>query len=268
MGMPYPAGEHRPYAVIVTALGVEQLAVRSFLKDISVVHHPLGTVYSCGALRQFGSEWNVAVAAVGQGNARAAIAVERAVSYFKPVCILFVGVAGGLKDVNLGDVVVSTDLIGYERGKAADGKFLPRMTSIPVPHEMEQLLITVTSYDTRWIELLPREQGRSYPFAKAGTIASGEKVVADVDHGVYAFLKENCSHALAVEMEGIGFAEGARMSGLRWFAVVRGISDLIVGKQESDSSGSQERAAENAAACALYLLTQIPAVGAGSEEEA
>jgi hypothetical protein len=75
-----------------------------------------GTIYECGAFE----DWEIAVAETGQGNTRAAVEVDRAVSTFEPDCLLFVGVAGGLKDVALGNVVAATKVCGYvpRRGRA------------------------------------------------------------------------------------------------------------------------------------------------------
>ncbi len=60
------------------------------------------------------------------------------------------------------------------------------------------------------------------------------------------FLKQYCSHALAVEMEGLGFLEACRPYPLIKTLIVRGISDLVDGKEHADKEGSQPYASKNA----------------------
>ena len=44
-------------------------------------------------------EWQVVVVQLEHGNERVEVHIERAVQHFKAVAVLFVGVAGGPKDV-------------------------------------------------------------------------------------------------------------------------------------------------------------------------
>ena len=106
-----------PQAVILTALPVEYLAVRSHLDNLQEVMHPQGTIYERGQFQANGQTWDVGIAEVGAGNAGAAVEAERAIAYFKPDILFFVGIAGGIKDVKIGDVVAATKVYGYESGK-------------------------------------------------------------------------------------------------------------------------------------------------------
>src|SRR6185503_2346793 len=107
--------------LIVTAIPIERAEVVGRLSDVTSERHPEGTTYSRGKFLSF----DALVVESGAGNALAAIETERAVQFFQPELALFVGVAGGVKDVAIGDVVVATRVYGYERGVDAT-TFVPR----------------------------------------------------------------------------------------------------------------------------------------------
>jgi nucleoside phosphorylase len=116
-------------AVVVTALPVEFSAVCEHLEGRKEDTHPQGTVYERGLFRPgVGREWEVVVVEIGAGNPAAAAEVERAITYCRPNVVLFVGVAGGLKDVAIGDVVAASKVYSYEFGKESAG-FKPRPAS-------------------------------------------------------------------------------------------------------------------------------------------
>ena len=95
--------------LFVTALQLEFDAVKSYLTNTSPVEHPeTGTYYDKGIFTKNGIPCEVFIAEAGAGNSRAAEETSRAISFCKPDYVFFVGVAGGIKDVALGDVVAST----------------------------------------------------------------------------------------------------------------------------------------------------------------
>src|SRR5258708_11887351 len=117
-----PSGD----VIILTALPVEFQVVVAHLQGIQEVVHPkTGTIYQQGSFPGKQGTWRVAVAQIGMGGLSAASEAERASNQFHPSLMLFVGVAGGLKDVRHGDVVVATKVYAYESGKAA-ARFKPR----------------------------------------------------------------------------------------------------------------------------------------------
>jgi nucleoside phosphorylase len=247
----------RPRAVILTALGTEYAAVRSHLTELKEEKHLHGTLYEVGSFDSGTTNWHVGIAEIGAGNDGSAAEAERAMAFFSPHVILFVGVAGGLKDLNLGDVVASTKVYGYESGKA-DRQYHPR-PSVGMPsYALEQRARTVIR-QARWLARIRGEAPTTPPTAKPGPIAAGDKVVSSTRSDIYAYLRHQYGDALAVEMEGRGFLTAARLNAHVEALVVRGISDLITKKGASDRAGWQDRASRHAAAFAFELLaTYVP----------
>ena len=156
-------------AVILTAIPIEYMAVRVLLSDLREQIHSHGTIFSID-----GQEWEVGIVQTGAGNSPAAMEAERAIAYFKPDVILFVGVAGGIKDVQLGDVVAATKVCGYESGKVAE-TFRARPDVGFSTYDMIQR----AKAEARKGEWLARLSNSAQPNVFVAPIAAREKVVAN-----------------------------------------------------------------------------------------
>lgn len=247
--------------VIQTALALEQQAVTSKLSRVFDYIHPTSkTIYKVGNYISNNKELQIVVGRTNQTNVNAAIETERIIQHFNPTYIFFVGVAGGLKDVKLGDIVIGSDVFGYEKGKVKDGKtFLSRPQFGFSSYELEQLATSYSMSDI-WKEksaTILNTKFHERISAFVGTIASGEKVVDSKRSELYKFLKLHCSHALAVEMEGLGFLEACRPYPIIKSLIIRGISDLVDDKENSDKEGSQPYASQNATEFLFGLIDYI-----------
>jgi 5'-methylthioadenosine/S-adenosylhomocysteine nucleosidase len=233
----------KPVAVVITALNLEFEAVAAKLQDRQEASDLRGTVYSVGSY----AGYRIAVAEGGRGNVAAAVVTSAAIEHFQPDLVLFVGVAGGVKDVALGDVVVASRIREYEIGKDTRHKFLMREGGSRAPYRLEQLA-----------KAIAREAPWSLPDGHRGwvePIAAGGKVVASSRSRTAELLRTHCSDVVAVEMEGAGFLEALHVTNAQGL-VVRGISDMLDNKSQVDKAGIQAVAADHAAEFAMAILAR------------
>src|SRR2546421_1266267 len=244
---------HLSKAVILTALSLEYEAIRHHLKDIRRERHPQGTIYEVGTfISHTEIQWNIAIAETGQGNTRAAFETERAVTYFKPDVAFFVGVAGGLKDVRIGDVVVATRVYNYESGKIGE-TFYARPDTGNSTYAMVQYALAESKRQD-WLRRLDPNIIDPAPHVFLGPIATGEKVLASTRSDIRTFLRTSYNDALAVDMESHGFLQTMHAHPSVQALIIRGISDLLDDKHKSDAANSQPMAVKHASAFAFEVL--------------
>jgi adenosylhomocysteine nucleosidase len=246
--------------VILTALFLEQEAVvKDYLSNLRTEEHPeTKTQYKVGDFFSNSNKIRVVVGRTNQTNVNAGIETERIINRYNPSHIFFVGVAGGLKDVEIGDIVIGADVYGFERGKAEE-VFKPRPKFGFSSYELE-MKAQDFSLDSVWLS--KTNEILNSQFAKkisvySGTIATGEKVDASLRSDLHKFLKINCSHALAIEMEGLGFLESCRHHPNIKSLLLRGISDLVDDKESADKTGSQPYASQNVSAFLFGLIDYL-----------
>jgi nucleoside phosphorylase len=242
-------------AVVLTAIPVEYQAVRAHLTNLRQEKHEKGNIYERGTFVAGKPPWEVGIVEVGVGNAPAAVQTERAINHFKPILILFVGVAGGLKDVKLGDVVVATKVYGYESGKA-NITFQPRPEVGNVPYRMAELARS-EARARDWLKRLPKPIPKPSPRVFVAPIAAGGSVVTSTRSATWQLLKENYNDAVAVDMEGHGFLQAVYANPGMDALIIRGISDLIDNKSEVDAENFQELAVRHASAFAFEILAKL-----------
>ncbi|NEC44851.1 5'-methylthioadenosine/S-adenosylhomocysteine nucleosidase [Streptomyces sp. SID8016] len=239
--------------LVLTALPLEFRAMHGLLLEPKRIDHA-GTVFACGRLR--GTSWTVYLAITGAGNDSAAAITERAVSYFRPQAAFFTGIAGSLKpDVFPNDVVVALEVYAYHGGKEDSEGFKVRPRSWETTHLLQQVAMYADNA-TDWRAKLPEADRDIKVHFKP--IAAGDRVLnSPAGSSPRLFLDQNYNDAVAVDMEGAGFASAAHKAAVPHL-LVRGISDMADGtKQTTDGVGMQESAARNAALFLAEVIAQI-----------
>jgi len=238
--------------VVLTALDLEFAAVRAHLTDVRREVHGTGTIFEVGT--PIGGAGRVAVAVIGPGNARAAVLADRAIERFRPEALLFVGVAGALHDdVEVGDVVVATEVYAYHGGREHAAGFGARPRVYEAPHRLDQLTRAVAR-DGGW--------GRPGSVVHFRPIAAGEVVLTSRDGPLAQRLAQQFDDAAAIEMEGAGIAQAGQLNDASKVLIIRGVSDRAdVDKYEADRAGYQRLAAERAAAFAFDLIAALLPAG-------
>lgn len=249
----------RADVVILTALEVEYRAVRAHLDRVRTLAPERGSLFEVGAFRGDAAEHTVAVHMTGPGNPAAAVTADRATALFTPRAVLFVGVAGGRKDVALGDVVAADSVYDYETGKDTERAFLPRTKTHHCAYGLVQLARLVAAADDWQRRLGPG--GGERPRAHVKPIAAGGRVITHHRSQSGRRLAGGAGDAVAVDMEGFGFLTGAHLDRRAEALVIRGISDLLGDKAEAHDALWQPLASRNAAAFAFELISRMPSAG-------
>ncbi len=238
--------------LFLTTVAVESQAVSKFLQEKRRWKDELtGTIYTLG---EFNGLKMGLRRIFDQGNVAMASETERAIHLLKPQVIFLVGIAGGRKKLNIGDVVIVTRTCSYESGKETKEEFRFREKGGRFNYELLQQAIA-ESEQSDWLTMTSHKDSKYK--VKDGAIASGEKVVTTSKTELMKIIQRHCEDTIAVEMEGVGLSTVLypypKVKGLN----IRGISDLIDGKDQIYDEGYRELAAENASAFAFHLIKQL-----------
>ncbi len=263
--MPSPTANPSNQAdfVIVTALEKEAKAVVRLLENHEVRTDEERDIrsYHVGTIPIQNSDRAYRVAVVllhTMGEIPAATAVTDAINFWNPKYIIMVGIAGGIPqdDLDLGDVVIADQVVGYDYGKVTKQKIKPRDRVYPAS---ALLLERIRNFwDETWADKIqtPRPQNVPRPKSKrfVGPIASGNKVIASTKFRDELLARWSKLISIETEAEGVYAAVFDRPQ-IRGTLVVRGICDMA---DERKSDEWQEYAADAAATFLVQFLKSGP----------
>ncbi|GAA4074943.1 5'-methylthioadenosine/S-adenosylhomocysteine nucleosidase [Streptomyces shaanxiensis] len=234
--------DNRPLVVIVTGLPLEYESMRSHLTNLRKHWIAPAVRTELGDLP--GSPWQVALAEVGPPASSAAVIVASVVHRLSPDALLFVGVAGALKDgVEVGDLVVATRIYAFQGGKETPEGFYARPQSWHSSH---------------WIHQAARHALLGQPRVHFSPIAAGDVILNHERSSLLDQLRRSYNDAVAIEMEGAGIAHAAHLAGHMETLTIRGISDVAdATKKPEDQRGAQRTAASRAATAAADVLRAL-----------
>jgi nucleoside phosphorylase len=227
------------------------------------------------ACNSAGASYNVVLAlARGAGTTNGALATYKTIERWKPRYVFLVGIAGGFDRDGLdkGDIILSDVIYGYEYGKLRE-QFEPRHD---FTYRCDTSLITgarAFAINKEWADKIneTRPDGiKRIPKLLFGPIASGDKVVDNLDQEFFAAVIKTWPKLLAVEMEGAGAAEAIELAksggDMVNFLMIRGISDMPPSRSEVKADTQtierdkwKKYAAEVAATFAIsYIKNGLP----------
>ncbi|ONI38096.1 5'-methylthioadenosine/S-adenosylhomocysteine nucleosidase [Candidatus Epulonipiscium fishelsonii] len=189
----------------------------------------------------------VVVVKCGIGKVNAAICTQILVDNFNVECIINVGVAGGLHpDLNIGDIVVSSDTVQHDMDATIFGDprgVIPRMENSFF--EADRRLMDIALKATATL-------GKEYK-TYIGRIASGDQFVSSIKmkEDLYSTFTAYCA-----EMEGAAIAHTCYLNAVP-FVIIRAISDKADGSAEVNFADFTEMAARNANKIINYMIQNI-----------
>ena len=195
------------------------------------------------------------------GNFASLKATSLLISKFEPRFVLLVGICGALidEDFNLGDVVVSNEVIFYESAKIKEEEIEYRdvkyssENSFLLNEALSRILAGWNSSE-RIDALYPGNGNNRYrPKVKHGIVASGEKVIAK--KSLASEIKNLNPEIISVEMEAAGVAYACKESDAD-FLIIKAASDYA-DENKNHENGFRKYAKSTAAAFACYFIEKF-----------
>lgn len=239
---------------IITILPEEYEAVRKIL-DNTMPYRPSGDkvnihswVLSTVLCEFTGNEYKIVVAKSGKPGITAATnATTNTLEEFRPRYLIVCGIAGGFPKEKLkkGDIIISTNIWNYDYGKIEEN-YKPRIRFI---HEADLALLnasTTISNQEEWKEGFVHKPNwiQRKPKAVAGIVASGNKIIDNINDDFVQSCLAKVPELVGVEMEGAGVADAIENYKIKGNAVgyimIRGVSDMT-NDYTSGSQGTSKR---------------------------
>lgn len=227
---------------IIGAMEVEVAILKEKMEDVRIIKKASMDFYE-GIL----AGKKVVVVRSGIGKVNAGICAQILADVFSVDAIINTGIAGSLnKNINIGDIVLSTDVVQHDMDATGFGYRKGQIPQMPVfffnaDDNLRRLAAEVCKEVNPDIQVFE------------GRIASGDQFVCDQD--VKNRIVSEFS-AYATEMEGEAIGQAAYLNEIP-FLVVRAISDKADGSAQMDYSEFEKAAVDHSVRLTLNMLARI-----------
>ena len=227
---------------IIGAMEVEVAILKEKMEDVRIIKKASMDLYE-GIL----AGKKVVVVRSGIGKVNAGICAQILADVFSVDAIINTGIAGSLnKNINIGDIVLSTDVVQHDMDATGFGYRKGQIPQMPVfffnaDDNLRRLAAEVCKEVNPDIQVFE------------GRIASGDQFVCDQD--VKNRIVSEFS-AYATEMEGAAIGQAAYLNEIP-FLVVRAISDKADGSAQMDYSEFEKAAVDHSVRLTLNMLARI-----------
>ena len=227
---------------IIGAMEVEVAILKEKMEDVRIIKKASMDFYE-GIL----AGKKVVVVRSGIGKVNAGICAQILADVFSVDAIINTGIAGSLnKNINIGDIVLSTDVVQHDMDATGFGYRKGQIPQMPV------FFFNADDNLRRLAAEVCKEVNPDIQVFK-GRIASGDQFVCDQD--VKNRIVSEFS-AYATEMEGAAIGQAAYLNEIP-FLVVRAISDKADGSAQMDYSEFEKAAVDHSLRLTLNMLARI-----------
>lgn len=227
---------------IIGAMEVEVAILKEKMEDVRIIKKASMDFYE-GIL----AGKKVVVVRSGIGKVNAGICAQILADVFSVDAIINTGIAGSLnKNINIGDIVLSTDVVQHDMDATGFGYRKGQIPQMPV------FFFNADENLRRLAAEVCREVNPDIQVFE-GRIASGDQFVCNQD--VKNRIVSEFS-AYATEMEGAAIGQAAYLNEIP-FLVVRAISDKADGSAQMDYSEFEKAAVDHSVRLTLNMLARI-----------
>ncbi|EGR1042992.1 5'-methylthioadenosine/S-adenosylhomocysteine nucleosidase [Vibrio cholerae] len=223
---------------IIGAMQQEVAILKDLIEDVQEVNQAGCTFYS-GQIQGV----DVVLLQSGIGKVAAALGTALLISQYAPDVVINTGSAGGFDaSLNVGDVVISSEVRHHDADVTAFGYEIGQMAGQPPAFKADEKLMTVAE---QALAQLPETH------AVRGLICTGDAFVCTAER--QQFIRQHFPSVVAVEMEASAIAQTCHQFKVP-FVVVRAISD--VADKESPLSFEEflPLAAQSSSAMVLKMI--------------